>query len=440
MAEVRARFGSAILMGGGLVLVGAAGYVFLAVAGHRLPPHDAAAMASFYLLVNIVGPGLFVALEQETSRATSRSIATGAPLGPVFRSAARLGLGLVVAVVLVLGAIAPVLVPRALTGHWFLFVDVLLAAVAAAGVYLVRGVLGGMRRFTGYAATLGGEGIGRLVFTGVLAVSGTLVVGYYGLFYGLATVVGAVAGLRWLRGRPRTEDVVPTQARGVPDSSMGRGLLLLLTATVLMQVAANVAPIVVTSRLTEDAVTASAFASAFVLVRIPLFVLSPVQAMLLPSLTAAAARGEFDVVRRDIRKIMVAVAVVGGLGVLASATVGPWAVQVLFGARTHLSGVLLGLLGVSTVLLMIAQVLQPALVALGMHRGISRSWLVGTIVLGGMLVLPGDPLRAAVIGQLTGPALVVIGMILSLRGVLRSSHVDPQSALADARTDRPGLT
>jgi O-antigen/teichoic acid export membrane protein len=113
---------------------------------------------------------------------------------------------------------------------------------------------------------------------------------------------------------------------------------------------------------------------------------------------------------------------------------------VLFGARTHLSGVLLGLLGVSTVLLMIAQVLQPALVALGMHRGISRSWLVGTIVLGGMLVLPGDPLRAAVIGQLTGPALVVIGMILSLRGVLRSSHVDPQSALADARTDRPGLT
>jgi O-antigen/teichoic acid export membrane protein len=326
-----------------------------------------------------------------------------------------------------------------LTGHWYLFVDVLLAAIAAAGVYLVRGVLGGMRRFTGYAATLGGEGIGRLVLTGVLALTGTLVVGYYGLFYGLATVVGAVAGLRWLRGRPTTAEV-PVPAGGVPDSAMGRGLLLLLTATVLMQVAANVAPIVVTSRLTADAVTASAFASAFVLVRIPLFVLSPVQAMLLPSLTAAAAHGDFDKVRSGIRKIMIAVAVVGGLGVLASATVGPWAVQVLFGARTHLSGVLLGLLGVSTVLLMVAQVLQPALVALGMHRGISLSWLVGTAVLGGMLVLPGDPLRAAVIGQLIGPALVVIGMTLSLRGVLRSSQVDPPAELANAQTDQPGLT
>jgi hypothetical protein len=59
---------------------------------------------------------------------------------------------------------------------------------------------------------------------------------------------------------------------------------------------------------------------------------------------------------------------------------------------------------------MVAQVLQPALVALGRHRSVTTSWLAGSVVLTGLLFLPGNPVHAAVIAQLVGSAIVVGGM------------------------------
>src|SRR5205085_1734112 len=98
----------------------------------------------------------------------------------------------------------------------------------------------------------------------------------------------------------------------------------------LAQLVANLAPVVVSGRLIADTATAAAFASSFVLVRVPLFVFAPVQAMLLPTLTAAATRGDLPDVRRKLRLILTAVAVVGVAGALLSFTVGPWAAEVFF--------------------------------------------------------------------------------------------------------------
>ena len=89
--------------------------------------------------------------------------------------------------------------------------------------------------------------------------------------------------------------------------------------------------------------------------------------------------------------MLLAVAAVGLPGVLASFTVGPWAVQVLFGADVRLSGEVVGLLGVSTVGLMVAQVLQPGLVALGRHKVVTSPGAPATVVLVALLALPGDP-------------------------------------------------
>jgi hypothetical protein len=87
VVSLRARLGPAIYMGGGLVLVGAAGYGFVALAGHTLDPAGAAALASLYLMVNIIGPGVFNALEQETSRSVSAEAAAGRGMGAVARHA-----------------------------------------------------------------------------------------------------------------------------------------------------------------------------------------------------------------------------------------------------------------------------------------------------------------------------------------------------------------
>ena len=455
MAVGRERLGPALYLGGGLALVGAAGYAFVALTGHTLPPAEAAAAASVYLMVNIIGPGLFSALEQETSRSVSAEIAAGRDPGRVTRNAALLAAATLAGVVVLLLAVSPVLTGTALGGRWGLFAAVLLSVVTSAAVYVVRGLVGGRQRFTGYAATLGAEGVARILPCLVLALAGAADVVAYAIAFAAGSAFGALAGLPWLRrpvgsrtaapdasviplaaaarggsaAVPLDEPRDPDAARGAGEPSepvaargqgpptvrrMAQGLSFLAGGTLLMLLVANLAPIVVTPRLSGDAATAAAFASAFVLARVPLFLFAPVQAVLLPALTRAATRGELDRVRATLRRILLAVAAVGLPAVVASYLVGPWAVQVLFGADVRLPAAVVGLLGVSTVGFMVGQALQPGLVALGRHQAVTVAWLAGAVVLVTILALPGDALRAGVTGQLGGAAVVVVVMLGAL--------------------------
>lgn len=417
VAGGRERLGPALYLGGGLALVGAAGYAFVALTGHTLPPADAAAAASVYLMVNIIGPGLFSALEQETSRSVSAEIAAGRDPGRVTRNATLLAAATLAGVVVLLAAVSPVLTGTALGGRWGLFAAVLLSVATSAAVYVVRGLVGGRQRFTGYAATLGAEGLARILPCLVLALTGTADVVAYAIAFAAGSAFGALAGLPWLRKpvTPRPAGAAPAPDTAAPTvGRMARALSFLAGGTLLMLLVANLAPIVVTPRLAGDAATAAAFASAFVLARVPLFLFAPVQAVLLPALTRAATRGELDRVRATLRRILLAVAAIGIPGVVASFVVGPWAVQVLFGAQVRLPGAVVGLLGVSTVGLMIGQVLQPGLVALGRHQVVTIAWLAGAVVLVTVLALPGGALRAGVIGQLGSAAVVVTIMLGAL--------------------------
>jgi O-antigen/teichoic acid export membrane protein len=415
-------------MGGGLLVVGIAGYGFIALTGHTLSAADSSVVSSLYLMLNIIGPGVFVALEQETSRSISSQLARGGRAAPVARRAANLAAVLLVALLVVLAAVSPVLVSRALGGHWSLFVAVLLGTATSAMVYLVRGVLGGTRRFVGYSATLGLEGAARLLPSVIVALSGAPNAAAYGLLFAVGSAFGAIAGTPWLRRLDTADVTEPVGLAGLPEAGdtlvrMAGATLVLAGSTLLSQVVANVAPIVVAARLVADPATAAAFTSAFILVRVPFFLFAPVQAMLLPTLTAAATKGRLEVFRRTLRLILTAIAAVGVPGALLSLFVGPWAVQVLFGAHVRLSGPILGVLGVGTIGLMIAQVLQPALVALGRHRSVTTSWLLGSVVLIGLLFLPGDPIHAAVLAQLLGSVFVVGGMARALLVELRSRAV-----------------
>ena len=439
-------------MGGGLLVVGIAGYGFVALSGQTLSAADSSVVSSLYLMLNIIGPGVFVALEQETSRSISSELARGGRAGPVARRAANLALVLLVGLLVVLAAISPVLVSRALGGHWSLFAAVLLGTATSMMVYLARGILGGTRRFVGYSATLALEGAARLLPSVVVALSGAPNATAYGLLFATGSAFGALAGTPWLRrldragvdapvgigGQPGGLDLLPGPAPATEDTlvRMGVATLVLAGSTLLSQVVANVAPIVVAARLVADPATAAAFTSAFILVRIPFFLFAPVQAMLLPTLTAAVTKGRFDVFRRTLRLILTAIALVGIPGALLSLFVGPWAVQVLFGAHVRLSGPMLGVLGVGTIGLMIAQVLQPALVALGRHRSVTMAWLLGSVVLVGLLFLPGDPIHAAVLAQLLGSVFVVGGMARALSAYLRSRATE-DSALLLAGRDNP---
>jgi O-antigen/teichoic acid export membrane protein len=418
-ARLPEQLSGAAVVGVGIVLLGAAAYVFLALAGHTLEPRDYTSVASLYFVTAIIGPGLFVAVEQETSRELSSRIAAGSGTVPVARTASLISAALAGLVTVALLALSPVLVRTVFGGSWALLIAAVVSVAGAAAAYVVRGLYAGERRFGWYSGTLAAEGLGRLVPCVVLVVVGSADPATFGFVFALGTAVAAAATVPGLRAGK----VGPP----VDRLRMARGVGLLSGASGLTLLVANLAPVVVTSRLIEDPLTAAGFASLFVLARTPLFLFAPVQALLLPGLSAAAAVGDAPTVRRQTTIALFLVAGVGLLGTLLAAFLGPWAARVFFDAPVELSAAVAGALGLSTAAMMAAQILQAVLVALRVHRTATIAWSIGTVLFVPLLFLPVEPVRAAVIGQLAAPLLVVVLMLFAVRRGLHDLAAAPRS-------------
>jgi O-antigen/teichoic acid export membrane protein len=402
-------------VGGGLFVLGVSAYVVLGAAGHTLAPGEYAAVASLYLLVAITSPGVFTALEQETNREVSSRRALGLGTGAVGRAGLVVGAGYAGVVAAVLLAAAPLLVPRVLGGSWGLLAAAIVAAAGAAAVYLLRGLFAGEQRFGWYAASLGLEGAVRLVPCVVLALVGATDPLAYGWAFALGT---GLAALLCLPGR-RPSTTTRTPGPPVDVRRMARATGLLALASWLTYVVANAAPLVLTARLLGAPEVAASYVSLFVLARIPVFLFGPVQAFLLPTLTAGAERADPAHLRSRLRVALLAVAVVGVPATALTAALGPWAVRAFFGAPLDLPHTAAGLLGLGTVAMLTAQVLQPALVALRVHRTATIAWAAGTAVFAAVLVVPADPATAAVAAQVAGPTVVCLIMAAVIAARLR---------------------
>jgi O-antigen/teichoic acid export membrane protein len=411
------RLGTAAHLAAGLGVLGASGYAFVAVVGHVFHgPADAGALSaliSLYMLVNIIGPGVFAALEQETSRAVSAAAARGEPLRPVARRAGVLALWSFAGLVALVLVAWPLVLGRVLEWRPGLFVALLVAIAGSGAVYWARGLLGGQQHFTAYARTLYVEGAVRLLPCLVLL---ALVLEAPSA-YGFALAVGsAVAALSvWPALKLPTTDVTTG-----PDG-MGRSLLYLAGAIALSQLLANLAPVVVTYRSPDDLVAAAVFGSTFVLARVPLFLFAPVQAVLLPQVTRAAAMGRHDELTRRLWQALGLVAGLGALGVAGCVWLGPWAAEHLFNTAYRPPVSTLALLGTATLVMMLALVVQPTLIALARQRMVTIGWIAGAVVFLVVLVVGPEPIAAALVAQLVGPlvvlAVLLVGVLRALRGL-----------------------
>jgi O-antigen/teichoic acid export membrane protein len=358
---------------------------------------------------------VFTALEQEVNREVSSRRAAGLGTGAVARCGLLVGAGYAGLVAVVLLAAAPWLVPRVLGGHWSLLAAAIVAAVGAAAVYLLRGLFAGERRFDWYAASLGLEGAARLVPCVLLAVVGTTDPSAYGWAFALGTGIAALACLPG-RTRSRGRRWVDPSIAGKPVEVrvLARATGMLVVASGLTYVVANTAPLVLTARLPVAPEVAASFVSLFVLARIPVFLFGPVQAFLLPTLTAGVERADISHLRYRLRVALLAVTAVGVPGALLTAALGPWAARTFFGAPLDLPHTAAGLLGAGTVAMLAAQVLQPALVALRVHRMVTTAWFVGVLAFGAVLVAPVEPTTAAVTAQVVGPTVVCLVMSVAV--------------------------
>jgi O-antigen/teichoic acid export membrane protein len=422
------RLGTAAHLAVGLGVLGAAGYAFVAVVGHVFHgPADAGALnalISLYMLVNIIGPGVFAALEQETSRAISAAAARGEPLRPVARRAGVLALWAFAGLVAVVLVAWPLVLGRVLEWRPGLFAALLVAIAGSGAVYWARGLLGGQQRFAAYARTLYVEGAVRLLPCLALLTLALEEPSAYGFAFAVGSAVAALSVLP----APR----LPASDATPPDG-MGRSLMYLAGAIALSQLLANLAPVVVTYRSPDDLVAAAVFGSTFVLARVPLFLFAPVQAVLLPQVTRAAAMGRHDELTRRLWQVLALVAGLGALGVAGCVWLGPWAAEQLFNTAYRPSVSTLALLGTATLVMMLALVVQPTLVALARQRTVTIGWIAGSVVFLVVLVMGPEPIAAALLAQLVGPLVVLVVLLV---GVLRALRVPPTGVGASPATGR----
>ncbi|NUR26038.1 MAG: hypothetical protein HOV83_09360 [Catenulispora sp.] len=434
-----------VAMSGSLVLVAVAGYEFLSLAG-TLPDRDKAATASFYVVVNTVGQGVFIGLEQEVSRSVSHASATGSALGPVVRRAFRQAGMLLAACLLLIAAISPLLVAGPLHGAWPLIGAVLLGTCTAALSYCARGLLGGTQQFGNYGLTLLAEGGTRLLPCLALAAAGAGSMLAYSYVYALGLLFAASVGYWRLRpflrealgegagGGVQAGDTAPPEPIGLARW-ISASLLFLVGAGLLTQLVANLPALVASSRLSHASGTAAAFVQAASLTRIPVLLTGPVTAFLLPRLTSAGARSDTHQVRTTV---LAGVAAMLGLATATAAglaALGPWVLSTFFHAH-GISAWSLAVMGVGTGGIMAVSVLQPALVGLGRQRLVPIAWGAGAAVMTAVLVWPTGAVTAAVAGSLIGPAVVAAAMGLGvMRGV--ASSAGPTSS--SLRTAEPAL-
>jgi O-antigen/teichoic acid export membrane protein len=434
VAHLRSRLVTIAPVGGGLALVGLAAYVVLALAGHTLAPRDYTAAANMFLITAIVGPGVFAAVEQQTNREVSGRLAARLRLGPLLWAAGLVTAGYTVAICALVLALSPVLVPWVFAGHRALVAATMLAVAGAAAAYLLRGVFGGQRRYRWYGLSLAGEGLFRLLPCVALVLLGWANADRFGFVFAigaglaaLVTVPGLLRGIaiRQIPGLGKS----PTQAGKIPDSrlsvwGLAGAVGYLAGASALTLTMTNLGPVVLTSRLGTSApghaALVASFVSLFLLARVPLFLFGPVQAFLLPALTEAVERRDVAAVRATLRLALLAVLAVGLPGVLGAWLLGPWATRVLFNAPIELPRGVAALLGVGTVAMMAAQILQPALVALGRNRAATLSWVVATAGFVALLFAPIAPLAAVVTAQVVAPIGVAGLLTFALRRCLVS--------------------
>lgn len=414
-----------------LLIAGIATYAFFKIGNVAVGGDEAfAPITALWFATFALAPGFFLPLEQELGRALAHRRANGQGTAPVVKKVVQLGIGLTVAVVLVIAITSPIIAREYFGGDWSMVVALALAFAAYGPAHLARGICSGSGRFESYAIIMGSDGVIRIVLCVLLAVLGVVAVGAYGLAVAIAPLF-AVGYVFW-RGDLSTDDG-PEASWGEVTPNLGWLLLGSVCAASLLN-AGPIAANLLAEEGQEDLVTS--FGQGVLLARIPLFLFQAVQAALLPRLSRLAAEGALDEFRSGLRRLMGVVVIVGIVGTAGAFVIGPWALDVVFDA--NLSGKTLALLAFSSACYMMALATAQAVIALKGHALVALGWGIGAITFVVATWLGGeDVFRRVEIGLLASSIVAMLAFAIALQYKLHSGVTPDQDSIMDAITDMP---
>jgi O-antigen/teichoic acid export membrane protein len=414
-----------------LVIAGVTAWGFLAVSARTLGKTAYAPLAVLWSTLFLVGPGVFLPLEQEVARALAGRRSRNEGAGPLVRRAAVLGGAVATLLVLVVLVTSPILLDNLFDGQVLLVIGLELGLVGYYCEHLSRGTLSGQGRFRPYSVILGAEGSLRLVACIGLAIVGVDTAGWYGVALGLAPLAAVAVAMRNQHGL--LEPGPPA-----PWNELSSALGALLAGSVLQQALVFGGPLAVQLLATPaQKPEVGRFTNGTIIARIPLFLFQAVQAALLPKLSALAQEGRVEEFRTGFRQLISVVAAVAVLGTVAGFGIGPKVVTLMFGPDYDLGHRTLGLLAASTGAFMIAITLAQAVIALGGHTKVAMSWFAGVVVFLGLCAAGNDLFLRVELGLVGGCAVAAGAMGLSLKRLLDAGAALHTSDLIEALHDLP---
>lgn len=292
--------------------------------------------------------------------------------------------------------------------------------------FTVRGILVGNTVVGPYGLLVVVEALIRLVATGLVALAVT-----DGRLIWLVAAV-ATGSFAWIPVIRRCRPFVDTSHDAPPLRPIVRRMLTLGAATGLTACLLTGYPAIVTAVTGTSAGLATLFA-VISATRIPLVLLTPIQALTVPTVVRATERSDTGTLRRMFgRAATITVAATIGTGLIGWA-VGPWVVRLLFGSGYHPPAWMTMALAASTVVLGAAQLATSALLALSRFTATAVSWASGVAVAVALLAaLPGATATRAVVGLAAASVVVLLVAVLHLHRA-----IDAHAADTDTETRSP---
>ncbi len=396
----------AVSVGAGLAVFGGGSYLYLASAARALDPTEFGAISGLWLLMNVLGIGLFLPLEQELARALSARKAVGQGGRPVLGRVTVLGLAGLALLGLLSLPFTGLLVDRAFAGDATLLAPLWLGVVGYALAFVQRGALAGTSEFGAYGRQLTWDGLVRAVGAPVLVMAGVDSSLAYAVLLGLAPWVSILGTLRALR---------PSMQPGPRPlwTEVAHALTFLVIASFGSLAVGNAAALVVTLVAGhEDPALVGRVVSGAALARLPAFMFVAVQAVFLPGLAHMAELGQWDRFRSSVLRLSLFASGLTAAAAVVVALAGSWLVELIFGGGHPLDNGPLVLLTIGSGLSIVAAIVGQALVVLQRYRTAAVAWAAGmlAVVLGAMVPLDSS-LARGLLAFVAGMAVATVWLL-----------------------------
>lgn len=412
---------SVATIGVALITSSVLGFLLLGLISRWLSPDQNASFLSIWGLVFGLG-SVISAIEQEIARQATRASITGVPVpGSVLQlTVVALGVGVVSVLVLSLLPLRETL----LTGSLWIMGLALLAVGGFAVQFMARGVFLGTNQIRRYAAVILLEALLRAVLAA-------------GLFFGSAepSLVWAVATITigcfgWF---PVIRGLMPSIDRHggfEPWRRVWNRIGALALANGLSSLVLTAFPTLVTAVVGTSQGLATLF-GAVTLSRVPLVLMSPVQAMVVPLATRAISEGRLHELRALQGRLAGAATVVAFVAGVLGYLLGPWAMRLFMGSQYDADPRMMAALLSSTVFMAVALIQAAVFIALERYWTVAASWLAtvaATVTT--LLVVPGPN---AVRGSAGFAVASLVGYLVS--GILLQRAISGRTPHPSAPSD-----